>query len=645
MGCCYLNRSANLFRSVKAGELSLPNRLVMPAMGTGLANSAGEVTPDLIAHYHQRAQGGVGLVVVEISCVDAPVGRAGLNQIRIDHPRYLSGLTNLADQIKAGGARAFIQLHHAGRQTAPLVTEGVQPIAPSPIACRLMRVMPREMNLDDINHVKTKFISAAKLAKRAGFDGIELHAAHGYLLSEFLSPYANRRDDEYGGDTERRFRIVKEIIAGIKQTCGNFPLSVRFNMADFVPGGLEPEEGALIARWLDEAGVHILNVSCGNYESGMTNTEPASYPEGWRLYLAKAARQEVKQALVMTGGTIRNPEKADEIIRSGNADLVWLGRPLLADPNWPRKIAAKREKDIRPCLSCNICMQQQLSGLPIRCSVNPQVGREAWRPPVNTSSRQVLVVGSGPTGMQAAISLAKAGHQVVIIERQAVVGGLLAAAATPTHKPKIDAFKDYLWQQVKALNIEVKTNTSLSAPLLDEIKPEVIIIAWGAVPTRPSIAGNEIGMDVSVLLTQGIPATGSKAVVIGGAASGLEAAAYLAAAGHKVTVVEATPRLGKGLENMTLLTVMRDLKKAGVVIHANTQVSSVQPGEVMLEDKDGIISTVSFDHLVWATGFKPRPLPQELSSFTGKVLMIGDAASGGDLLTGIAQADWCQYQV
>ncbi|MGE5455277.1 MAG: FAD-dependent oxidoreductase [Methylocystaceae bacterium] len=640
-----MNAYANLMRPARLGDLTLPNRIVMPAMGTGLANAAGEVTPDLIAHYHQRARGGVGLIVVEITCVDAPIGRAGLNQIRIDHPRYLSGLTSLADQIKAGGARAFIQLHHAGRQTSPQVTEGLQPIAPSPIPCRLMRAMPRAMNLDDINRVKERFVTAAMLAKRSGFDGIELHAAHGYLLSQFLSPYANHRDDEYGGDTERRFRLLREIISGIKETCGNYPLSVRFNMADFVPGGLEPEEGALIARWLDEAGVHLLNISCGNYESGMTSTEPASYPEGWRLYLTEAANRQVKQALVLTGGTIRTPEKADEIIRSGRADLVWLGRPLLADPEWPHKVMNRCESTIRPCLSCNICMQQQLSGLPIRCSVNPQVGRDAWRPQKSQPTRQVLVVGAGPTGMQAAISLTQAGHQVTIIEQQAMIGGLLSAAATPPHKKKIAAFKDYLYQQITDLGVTIRTNTSLTAPLLAELKPEVIILAWGALPFRPAVPGNDVGIDVSTLLTEGTVDGGSMAIVIGGAASGLEAATYLAAQGQKVTVVEATARLGKGLETMTLLTIMRDLKAAGVVMHTSTQVVNISPGEILLENQVGAASTLGYDQLVWATGFRPRPLPPELDNFPGKILVIGDAANGGDLLTGISQADWCKYQV
>jgi len=640
-----MNIYGNLFRPISVGNLLVANRLVMPAMGSGLANSNGEVTPELIAHYERRAQGGVGILIVEISCVDAPVGRAGLNQIRIDHPRYLSGLTNLADHIKAGGARAFIQLHHAGRQTSLQITEGTVPEAPSPIACRLMRIVPREMNLDDINRVKEKFINSALLAKRAGFDGIELHAAHGYLLSEFLSPYANHRNDEYGGDPIRRFRLVKEIIAGIKQTCGDYPLSVRFNMADFVRGGLEPEEGAQIARWLDEAGVHILNVSCGNYESGMTNTEPASYAEGWRLYLAKAARQQVKQAMIMAGGTIRNPETADEIIRSGTADLVWLGRPLLADPNWPRKVLSRQEKDNRPFLSCNIRMQQQLSGLPLRCSVNPQVGRDAWTEPPLHSPKKILVIGAGPTGLQAALSLSKKGHEVIIAEQGQTLGGLLAAAATPPHKQKIDAFKEYLIKQVKDAQIELRTNTPLSSELIKSIAPEAIVLAWGALPFRPPVPGSQIGIDVSTLLTQGIAAQGTKAVVIGGAASGLEAAAFLVAAGRKVTVVEASSRLGQGLETMTLLTMMGELKKAGVTMHLNAAVTQVEQGEIMLENKDGIVSALGFDHLVWATGFRPRPLPPELNDYPGQLITIGDAARGGDLLTGIAQADWSKYQL
>ncbi|MGE5422582.1 MAG: NADH oxidase, partial [Ignavibacteriales bacterium] len=258
-----MEKFESLLAPGQIGGLKIANRVFMPPMGTGLSNYQGEVTPEILAYYGLRAKNRPGVVVVEISCVDAPRGKASLQQLRIDHPRYISGMSRLSETIKASGSRAFIQLHHAGRQTSLLVTEGEEPLAPSAIPCRLMQTMPKAAAIEDIHGVQGKFVMAAAMAQAAGFDGVELHAAHGYLLSQFISPYSNNRDDEYGGSTEGRSRIVMEIIQQIKKICPGLVVGVRVSVTDFIAGGLEPDEGVEIAALLESAGADYISVSNG----------------------------------------------------------------------------------------------------------------------------------------------------------------------------------------------------------------------------------------------------------------------------------------------------------------------------------------------------------------------------------------------
>ncbi len=320
-----------LFAPINVGGVMLKNRIVMVPMAVNYARLNGEVSERQIAYYEARARGGAGLIIVEAACIDAPAGREGFGQILIDHPRYLRGLSQLADGIKSCGSRALIQLFHAGRQTHSIIT-GVQPVAPSAVACATVKDVPRELSITEVQDIRDKFIAAAGYAYMAGFDGVEVHAAHGYLINQFLSPNCNLRQDEYGGSLDNRVRLLMEIVAGIKKGFPKLVLDVRLNIDDFVPGGLEMPESLEICRRLDEAGVDLINCSCGTYESGLTSIEPASYTEGWRTYMAAAVKQVVKIP-VISGGMIKKPEMAEEIIKKQQADLVFLGRALLADSN------------------------------------------------------------------------------------------------------------------------------------------------------------------------------------------------------------------------------------------------------------------------------------------------------------------------
>jgi 2,4-dienoyl-CoA reductase-like NADH-dependent reductase (Old Yellow Enzyme family) len=369
-----LNSLSILGEPLPLGKKTIKNRIVMPAMGTGLASAQGEVTPALLKYYEERARGGAGAIVVEIACVDSPEGKASLTQLGIDRYELLAGLAELAETIQSYDCLAMVQLHHAGRQTAPAVT-GLQPVAPSPKACRFMRAEPRQLSREEIASIRKRFIKAAVIAERAGFDGVELHAAHGYLLSQFLSPYTNLRDDEYGGSLENRFRLLKEIMEGVKNSAPGLILGVRFNLSDFVSGGIDLEEGLQIAQLIEQSGADVLNASCGIYESGQTSIETSSFPEGWRMDMIRRAKERASIPVV-GGGVIRQPEMAARFISQGYMDLVWIGRGMLADPDWANKAVHGSPSKIRPCITCNTCFDTINKGRHIRCAVNPKTGRE-----------------------------------------------------------------------------------------------------------------------------------------------------------------------------------------------------------------------------------------------------------------------------
>lgn len=626
------------------GNKKLKNRIVMPAMGTGLASVNGEVTPAMIRYYEERARGGAGMIIVELASVDSPQGKASLTQLNIDHPSYISGLNELAEAIRSYDCRAFLQLHHAGRQTSPGVIDGLQPVAPSPIACRFMRVEPHPLTVDEIHALQAKFVTSAYFAWKAGFDGVELHAAHGYLLSQFISPYSNTRDDEYGGSTENRARILVEIIQAIKARIPKLAVGVRLNLTDFVQGGLELSEGLEIAKLLEAAGADLLNVSGGIYESGQTTIEPASFPQGWRLYLGEAVKKAVNIP-VLAGGVIRDPAFAEEILQAGKADLVWVGRGMLADPAWANKALHDQAMHIRPCISCNYCIGRSFAGLHIKCAVNPWTTQE-WRRPAlsGLNGKRVAVVGGGPAGMQAAISLADAGCRVDLYEKENELGGLLRIAQIPPHKDKLKTFMNYLIHEVNERTIHQHLGTLFTKDMLEKESFDAVVLANGARPIRPDLPGN---MEQVLMLEDVLSAgaeTGETVAVIGGGSSGCELAEYLLDQGKKVIVVEKRKQLASGLENMTRLDLLMRLHQKGMVKRTSCSVAGIEPGTLTLRNKNGEEETLMVDDVVLAAGYRAdQVLSQELQG--SEIMVIGDAASARGIQEAIYEGTMAAYRL
>ncbi len=617
-----------LFRPGYIGNLWVRNRIVMAPMATHLAYINGEVSEALIAHYAARARGGVGLVIVEAACIAPLVANEGFGQLYISNPRFVLGLNRLSEAIRANGSRTFIQLFHAGRQTSSLVCGGEQPVAPSAIPCTIMREIPRELTTLEVKQIINEFIAAAHYAHRAGFDGVELHAAHGYLINQFLSPHTNQRSDEYGGSLQNRQRFLLEIVTEIKEVIPELTISVRLNIDDFIQGGLELEESLEVCKCLEKSGVDIINCSSGTYESGLKSIEPAAYEQGWRVYLAEAVKKVV-DIPVISGGMIRNPDFANQVLVDKKADFIFLGRSLLADPEWVNKARQNEVADIRPCISCNNCIANGFKGLGIRCTVNPFCGRETMLNQENTVQKQarVVIVGGGPAGMQAAISLRRQGLKVTLYEKEAELGGFMGLAGVPPHKEQVLALRNYMVREIYKSEVELVLNHEFTLDILRASKPDALVLATGSKAVRPALAGSDQSNCVEALEVLGgkVEMAGQKVVVIGGGTTGCEVADYLLPRGNQVTILEAGSSMAAEMERKNRRALMTSLEDAGVEKRNGARVVEIMPDSVRIEVA-GVEEQLPVDWVVWATGFKPQ---NELFSIVQEevpfVFLIGDA--------------------
>lgn len=642
-----MSKYNHLSSPITINGVEFRNRIIMPAMGTGMSSINGEVTPALLKYYAKRASGGAGGIIVEIACVDAPVGKASLTQLRIDKPEYIAGLKELSETIQAYGSKAIVQLHHAGRQTSSGVT-GQAPVAPSAIACKLMRAEPEALDEKGIGRIRRNFVKSAIFADKAGFDGVELHAAHGYLLSQFLSPYTNKREDEYGGSTENRARLITEIISDIKNIMPHMLVSVRFNVADFVKDGLEVEEGIEIAKLLAAAGADLLDVSCGIYESGQTSIETTSFKPGWRMDMVKQVKEAVNIP-VIGGGVIREPELADKLIADGMTDLVWVGRGMLADPYWTAKAIAGQSEEIRPCITCNTCINQINNAMHIRCAVNPLTGREYLLDKnLTLANYKVLVVGGGPAGMEAALTLNNAGANVILVEAQNKLGGQLNIADKPPLKNSITKIKDYLINEVNKSKVEVRLGQFVSEELIKEIAPDIIVWATGAREFMPDIKGLETANVISIeeILNGATKLENENILVIGGGSTGCEVAEFLQQ-NNQVTILEKQKALAVDLENMSRLELLQRLKLGGVKRLLGCEIVEINNEQVTFNKlAENVSETLDFDKIVCATGYyKNDILDTSQLDFVKKVYVIGDNRQVKDIMAALYDGMMVAYDL
>jgi 2,4-dienoyl-CoA reductase-like NADH-dependent reductase (Old Yellow Enzyme family)/thioredoxin reductase len=626
-----------LLEAGKIGGLEIKNRVVMPAMGCSLAESSGEAGERMIKYYADRARGGVGLIITEITRVDNETGVGTPNQLSVTDTYMIGQLSRLAEAVHAYGTKIFVQLHHPGNQTPSRLIGGRQPVSASDVTCKVIGEQPRALTTEEVEALVKKFVTGAVIAQKAGIDGVEIHGAHGYLVSQFLSPHTNKRTDKYGGSFEGRMRFVTEIIMGIKAYCGpKFPISVRINGNDYLEDGISEEDGIAQAKYLEQLGISCINVSCGTYDSGATIIEPSYFAEGWKKHLAANIRKEVNIPVIAVAN-IKHPAFAEMMLEEGDVDFVGIARGHLADPDFVRKAAEGNEKQIRKCLGCMECFRILNDGLPLGCTLNPILGREfEWgdeKLVKNGAGRTVAVIGGGPAGMEAALTLAKRGFKTVLFEAEDKLGGTANLAALPPNKSMIAEFVETMEEQLKAAGVEVRLSTPASMEAIKAINAEAVFMAAGGKAQRPLIEGIERAVTAEDYLAGKAEVKGGNVVIVGGGVTGLETAECLSK-DHKVTVVEMLDKVGGNLYPSVVMHLAQEIMKAGGTIAKGKALMAVKEDGVVVKDTHSNEETmIPADTVVLAMGVRSqRPDYEELKKeFGPRLILVGDSDRPGQI--------------
>lgn len=610
------------------GKLKIRNRMVMPPMGTNYAAADGFVTERLIRYYEARAEGGTGLIIVEVAAV-APEGKAISHQIGLWADKFIPGLRCLAEAIKKHGARAAIQLHHAGRQTTVRAT-GFQPVAPSEMPCPVCQDAPRSLNMEEIKGLVEAFGHSARRAREAGFDAVEIHGTHGYLINQFLSPYSNRRADEYGGSPEGRRRFPREVYEAVRGAVGDdYPVLFRMNADEGVEGGITPEEGRDFAAMLEQIGIDALHVSGGVYGSPLAII-PTMYDPPLPLADYAAAIKAAVKVPVIAVGKIHEPAIGEQLIAEGEADFVSLGRALITDSHFAKKIELNQVDNIRRCIECNqLCADPLLFfDEAVGCIYNARAGREGEFPFVKTRRRaRVVVVGGGPGGLEAARVARERGHQVVLFERSGELGGQGRLARKTPHKDRFGEILRYLIHRVNSLQVDIRLDTAATGETVLQEKPDVVILATGAVPVIPSLPGIDPKNVITAwdILEERVK-PGHRVAIIGGGLVGCETAAFLAEGDSRVVILEERDELAEGQSPSMRAELVQWLHRhPNVEIRTGTAVTAVGERSLQMVSNGREMALEDLDTIVIAAGAQPyNPLEGILKPLMEEVYAIGD---------------------
>ncbi|MBP7341599.1 MAG: FAD-dependent oxidoreductase [Syntrophaceae bacterium] len=623
---------SHLLSPLTVKSLTLANRVVMPPMGTNLGNADGTVSDENLAYLKRRAQGRPGLIITEITGVH-PDGMVSPHQLAAYDDRFLPGLDRMARAARDAGCKIALQLHHSGRESLYLLGKG-RAVAPSAIPSIVFKGAPREMTKADIEEVIAAFGRAAARARTAGFDAVEIHCAHGYLLTQFLSALSNQRTDEYGGNTIReRSRFVLDVIREIRRQVGaDYPVSIRISAEEYIKGGYSADDMQGIAPDFVEAGADIIHASFGTHGSpGGITQAPAEFAPGFNAWLARKMK-DVVSVPVIAVGRFTDPAAADETLARGDADLVAFGRQFLADPDFLVKAQEGRTDDIRLCIACNQgCIEREILGEGnIRCSIKPETCQETLYPREKTTRpKNVWVVGAGPAGLTAAAEADRLGHRVTLFEKKNILGGQIRYAQIPPHKEIYGQWIDWLIGQVRKTGVAIKSETEVDEALLKEGKPDAVILATGGeklVPPIPGIDGAKVCDAWQIL--DGRIAPGENIVIIGGALIGMETADFLTERGKTVTILEMLKRSPVLKITSHGYMLHKRLRDRACKFLFGARVTAVDETGVTFsaEGQTAVISPV--DQVVVAAGMKPSNALEAVCTKLGIAFKtVGDASS------------------
>ncbi len=613
-----------LFTPIKIGNLEIKNRVMMAPMENGHADFGGGINENIIAFLAERAKHEVG-IIMSGSIAVTPEGRGLPTQLCSYDETLIPGMKIMAEKIHGAGSLLGAQLYHAGRQATAAVT-GLQPIAPSAMPCAILGNDPREMAAEDFTRVLDAFILGARRCVEIGFDMIELHFAHGYLLHSFLSPHSNKRNDEYGGSFENRMRYPMQVLdAIINEVNGKVPVIIRVSIEEFLDDGLGFEEAKKICLEAEKHGIDAVSISAASYDSVEYIIQPMFIPQGFLVEYAHKMKK-LLSVPVIVAGRLNSAELIEEIIENDKADMVAIGRGLIADEELISKIKNEDYASIRYCIACNQgCIDKVFVGEGAKCLVNPRAGYELTRNIVPSETpRKVVIIGAGPAGLEAARICRLRGHNVVVLDKVSKIGGKLELLSIPPEKDSFLLFRDYLYGQMTQMGIKFELKDVTSAEDIKPYDPDVVIVATGATQLTPKFP---IAADAKVVMAEDVLTgkvdVGETIAVIGGGLVGAETAKYLCSQNKTVHIIEMLDAIGKDYGATYIGHNLSFLTKKGAVSHVNSKVIAVEKGAVILENE-----TIAADSVVVAVGYQPDDtLEHELKSIFQKVYKIGDAKS------------------
>lgn len=680
-----------LFSPMKIGNVEIKNRIVMAPMCMGFGQYNGCATETMMDYYEERAKGGVGLIFTEITRINDITGASSFGQLGMSHDYQIPALREMADRIHKHNCKIMVELHHPGRQnlglmigTVPIcnigsklmgnlytkiLTQAVIPqgkklqdkhIVPRTVApskCERSKMsdsVNRELSVNEIKRIICQFIEGAVRVKKAGCDGVELHAAHGYLIQQFLSPNTNKRTDQYGGSLENRMRFLLEIIDGIRLNCGkDFPIVVRLTVDEMYSEigqngkGYNLEEGIKMAKILSDKGIDAIDVSSAAYDTFNYWLEPTTFTPGWRKYLASEVKKVV-DIPVIAANLIRSPKQAEMQLEEGTQDFISLGRPLIADPHWPNKVKSGNENLIKRCVCCLYCFESMMKGAYKythgNCSVNPFVGRENVSLKQNGNGRKVLIIGAGCAGLTAAELLSKRGFDVTVLEKESKQGGQLNLASKPPHKEKINWVCEDLLSNAINSGAKVLFDIKADKNIIASYSPEIVITATGGNAIHPKSFNGDNVVTVTQVLNGSIDISNKKVAVIGSGMTGLETSELLVSKGNKVTVVEMADKIAPGAWFQQLDDALPVLEKAGTEFLTSHKLLSVSSSGIELENlKEKKAVAIKVDLVVLSLGVRSdNSLYNDIkNSDSYKVYNIGDSNKIGR----IANATESAYQL